>query len=172
MIWKLISILIGSRWRTFCGLSQDDFLANVVAVLDELGYRYERTEVTTTQGEKRLLGAENTGVRVVVSHPVAFDITVIAATVDPMTNFMMTLFVTENDIKRMTTDLSVVTVSNINNETRPLAGQFMTRVIEECEPPPWKLTHHLKFRLAILLRMKVKLLWTYWLHATNANNEV
>lgn len=171
MLWKLLSGVIRSRWRTFCGLSKDDFLVNVVTVLDELGYTYDKTEVTTTQGEKRLLGAESTGIRISVSEPIAFDLTIIVATVDPMTNFMMSMFITENEIERMTSDLSVVTVSNINSETRPLIAQLMSRVITECDRPPWKLTHHLNFRLAVLLRVKVKLLWTYWLRAASNEGE-
>lgn len=171
MIWKPISKLIGSRWRTFCGLSKDDFLTNIIVVLDELGYKYETMEVTATEGEKRLLGAESSGVRVAVSHPIAFDITVIVATVDPMTNFMMSLFVTEGDIEKMTSNLCVVTIRNINTETRTLIAQFMSQVIDECDRSPWRLTHHLKFRLAVLLRMKVKLLWVYWIHVTNSKNK-
>ncbi|MCH7660978.1 MAG: hypothetical protein IH933_10505, partial [Euryarchaeota archaeon] len=90
------------------------------------------------------------------------EIEVVSASVDPATNITMSFLLPEDRQDEMTTDLCVVTVSPIDEETRPVIARFMTHLIEESDRPPWKLTHHIKFRLAVLLRLKVKLLWGYW----------
>lgn len=162
MFWKLISVFVGSHWRTFCGLSPDDFLAVAKAALDELGFGYSVEEIETTQSEQTMLGADETGVRLVVFHPVSFDVDIITATLDPVTKFAMTFFVTERRREELTADLCVVTVNKVTDETRPSVARFMTLVMETSDRPPWKLTHHIGFRLAVLLRLKVRVLWTYW----------
>ncbi|WP_129113479.1 hypothetical protein [Halegenticoccus tardaugens] len=167
MFWKLISALIGSRWRAFCGLSQDRFLAVATTALDDLGYRYDLEETSTTRGERTMLGAAERGHRFAVSDPVSFDVTVITATTDPVADLVMSVFVTEEQQSDITSDLCVVTLSPVTAATREEIARFVTAVIGASETPPWKLTHHIRFRLAVLLRLKVRLLWKYWLHASN-----
>jgi hypothetical protein len=160
---KLLSLLIGSRWRTFCGFSHETFLARTERALRELGYEYRVEDLPATTGERVMLGAGD-GNRVSVSAPQAFDIDVIEATVDPMTGFGLKFFVPEDQREEMTADLCVVDINVVDETTRPVIAQFVERVVELSERPPWRLTHHVGFRLAVLLRLKVRLLWRYWLN--------
>jgi hypothetical protein len=162
MRWKLVSYLVGSRWRTFCGFSKERFRSLATRILDELDYEYTIEEMETTSGEQAMLGSDEIGLRIAVSTPLSFEIEVVSASVDPATNITMSFLLPEDRQDEMTTDLCVVTVSPIDEETRPVIARFMTHLIEESDRPPWKLTHHIKFRLAVLLRLKVKLLWGYW----------
>lgn len=164
MFWKLVSLLVGSQWRTFCGFSQERFVEAAVTALDDLGYQYGFEETTATQGEQTLLGAEEGGKRLTVSAPTSFDVTVITATMDPITNFALSVFVTEERLDEITSDLCIVTLRPVTDETRREIARLVAAIVAESETPPWKLTHHIKFRLAVLLRLKVRLLWKYWLH--------
>lgn len=160
---KLLSLLIGSRWRTFCGFSRKAFLVRTERALRELEYDYRVEDLPTTAGERVMLGAGD-GNRVSVCAPEAFDIDIIEATVDPLTDFGLKIFVPEDQRKEMTTDLCVVDISVVDETTRPAIARFIERVVEPSERPPWRLTHHVGFRLAVLLRLKVRLLWRYWLN--------
>lgn len=162
MRWKLVSLFVGSRWRTFCGFSKERFRSLATMTLDALDYEYATEEMETTSGEQAMLGSDEAGSRITVSAPAAFEIEVVDAKIDPATNIAMSFLLPEDRTEEMTADLCVVTVSPIDEETRPVISQFMTRLIGESDRPPWKLTHHIKFRLAVLLRLKVKLLWGYW----------
>lgn len=163
MISKLLSSLIGSRWRTFCGFSQEAVLARTEKTLRELEYEYSVKDLPATAGERVMLGADG-GDRVSISSPEAFDIDIIDATIDPLTGFGLQLFVAKDQREEMTSDLCVVDVSAVNEATRPVIAQFVKRFVELSERPPWRLTHHVGFRLAVLLRFKVRLLWQYWLN--------
>lgn len=171
MIWKLVAVFVGSRWRAFCGFSPEDFSGIASAALDELGYEYSIQEIETTQGEQTMLGADETGRRVSVTDPVPFDVDVITATVDPVTKIMLSFFVTKERRKEATGGLCVVTISDITDETRLSIARFMTRVMAMSDRPPWKLTHHIGFRLAVLLRLKVRVLWTYWNRVAETETE-
>jgi hypothetical protein len=160
---KLLSLLIGSRWRTFCGFSHETFLARTEQALRELDYEYTVEELPASAGERVMLGADD-GDRVSVSSPEAFDIDIIVATVDPLTGFGLQLFVPEEQRDEMTSELCVVDINVVDETTRPVIGRFIERVVELSERPPWKVTHHVGFRLAVLLRLKVRLLWQYWLN--------
>lgn len=159
---KLSSLLIGSRWRTFCGFSQETFLTRTEQALRELEYEYHIEDLPATAGERVMLGADD-GDRVSVSAPEAFDIDILVATIDPLTGFGLQLFVPEDQREEMTSDLCVVDIHVVDETTRPVIAQFIERVVELSERPPWRLTHHVGFRLAVLLRLKVRLLWQYWL---------
>jgi hypothetical protein len=162
MRWKLVSLLVGSRWRTFCGLSEERFRSLARTALDSLDYAYTVEEMETTSGEQAMLGSDEAGSRIAVSVPAAFEIEVVDAKIDPATNIAMSFLLPEDRTEEMTADLCVVTLSPVAEETRSTIARFMTRLIAESDRPPWKLTHHIKFRLAVLLRIKVKLLWGYW----------
>lgn len=159
---KLVSLLVGSQWRTFCGFSEVRFRSFATTTLDSLDYEYTVEEMETTSGEQAMLGSDETGSRIAVSAPVSFEIEVVSASADPATKIAMAFLLPEDRQEEMTTDLCVVTISPIDEETRPVIARFVTHLIEESDRPPWKLTHHIKFRLAVLLRLKVKLLWRYW----------
>ena len=162
MISKLLSSLIGSRWRTFCGFSQEAVLARTEQTLRELEYEFSIEDLPATTGERVMLGADG-GDRVSVSSPEAFDIDIITATVDPLTGFGLQLFVAEDQREKLTSNLCVIDISDVNEGTRPSITRFIKRFVELSERPPWRLTHHIGFRLAVLLRFKVRLLWQYWL---------
>lgn len=161
MLWKLVSLLVGSRWRTFCGYSRSDFREQTTAVLDDLGYEYEVDEAEATKSEEVMLGAEE-GTTIRVREPAAFEITILSATADPLTRFGLQLFMTEKRREEVTGDLSVVDIGEIDAANESAIATYVTAVIDACDRPPWKLTHHVGFRLAFLLRLKVRLLWRYW----------
>ena len=171
MFWKGVSLLVGSQWRAFCGLSQEQFVSIARTVLDDLGYQYRIEEVAVTQGEQTLLGADEDGRRFVVSSPTSFEVEVITATVDPVTNFAMSVTVTEEEQADIVSDLCVVTLRPVTTDSRREIARFMSDVIATSDSPPWQLTHHIKFRLAVLLRLKVRLLWKYWDHVSACTEE-
>ena len=164
MSWKAIGLLVGSEWRAFCGLGPGRFLGLTTSVLEELGYQYTVEELSTTRGERTMLGADETGDRIVVTDPVAFQIDVVRARNDPISSVALSFVLTEERREELTTELSVVTLREIDETTREAMAAVMNRVIAESDRPPWDVSHHIGFQLAVLLRYKVKLLWNYWRH--------
>lgn len=153
---------VGSEWRTFCGYGPDRVLSLATAALDDLGYEYARETVATTGAERTMLGADETGDRIAVSDPVAFEVEVVRATADPLTGAALSTVLGSNRRESATAGLSVVTLREVNDETRPAMAAFVNRVIERGDRPPWDVRHHVGLRLAVLLRLKIKLLWGYW----------
>jgi hypothetical protein len=167
-IWtRLLTRLIGSQWRVFCGLSQESFVTTVVETLAASEYSFAVKETEPTDTERTMLGADVSGQRITVKEPASFEIEVISATVDPLTGFMMGFLLPEEKQKEATKDLCVVTISPIDQENRPEIAPLLTEIIGCCERPPWKVSHHTSFQLAVLLRVKIRLLWTYWLTIKN-----
>lgn len=162
MFWRVVGLIVGSEWRSFCGLGPDRFLELSTDVLDDLGYRYTVEEMSTTRGERTMLGAEETGDRIVVSEPVPFRIEVIRARNDPVGGAALSLVLPEERREELTDELSVVTLREVDDATREAMATFVDRVIAESDRPPWKVSHHVGFQLAVLLRYKVRLLWEYW----------
>lgn len=153
---------VGSEWRTFCGYGPDRTLSLATAALDDLGYDYNRETVTTTGAERTMLGAEGTGDRLVVSDPVAFEVEVVRATADPLTGAALSAVLGPERRESATGGLSVVTLRPVDDRTRPAMAAFVNRLIERADRPPWDVHHHIGLRLAVLLRYKIKLLWSYW----------
>jgi len=163
MLHKLLTFYIGRHWRTFCGMSREEFVERATETLDALGYEYTLEEVDTTGGEKLMLGAGEEGDRIAVTEPATFTVDVVTAKSNPVVGYALKFFSTEEMREEMTAGASVVDVDGIDEESRPAIGSFLAGVIARSDRPPWKLTHHVGFRLAVLLRLKVKLLWRYWL---------
>jgi len=153
---------VGSEWRTFCGYGPDRVLSLATAALDDLGYDYDRETVTTTGAERTMLGAEETGDRLVVSDPVRFEVEIVRATADPLTGSALSAVLGPERRERATEGLSVVTLRTVSDETRPTMAAFVDRVIERADRPPWDVRHHVGLRVAVLLRYKIRLLWIYW----------
>lgn len=160
---RLLTFYIGRHWRTFCGMSREEFLDRATGVLDDLGYEYEIESVDTTGGEKLMLGAGEEADRISVTEPASFTVEAVTAKSNPVVGYALKFFSTEEMREEMTSGASVVDVRGIDDESRPAVGALLAGVVARSDRPPWKLTHHVGFRLAVLLRLKVKLLWTYWL---------
>ena len=160
---RMLTFLIGSHWRTFCGMSREEFLNRATATLDDLGYEYTLEEVDTTAGEKLMLGADDEADRITVKQPASFTVNVVTATSNPVVGYALKFFSTEEMREEMTAGASVVDIDGIDDENRPLIGALLAGVVDRSDRPPWKLTHHVGFRLAVLLRLKVRVLWKYWL---------
>lgn len=171
MFLKLLTLLIRSRWRAFCGYSREEFLEHATATLDELGYEYTVESLDTTSGEEIMLGSGDEGDHVEVTEPVAFELDVVTATVDPLTGFVMKAMMTEDRIESATGDLSVVTVSGIDGGTRPAIARFVGLLVDQFDDPPWDVRHHASFRLTFFLRVKVALLWKYWIRMDGRTDE-
>jgi hypothetical protein len=117
-----------------------------------------------------MLGSGETGDRIEVEPPAAFTVSVVTAKSNPAVGYMLKFFSTEEMREEMTAGVCVVDLDGIDEESRPVIGEFVTGVIERSDRPPWKLTHHVGFRLAVLLRLKVKLYWRYWLETPDAQS--
>jgi hypothetical protein len=163
MLQAVLTRFIGRHWRTFCGMSREEFLDRATETLDALGYEYALETVDTTGGEKLMLGAGDEADRISVREPVPFTVDVVTAKSNPVVGYALKFFSTEEMREEMTAGASVVDIDGIDDENRPAIGAFLSGVVERSDRPPWKLTHHVGFRLAVLLRLKVKLLWRYWL---------
>lgn len=168
MFWRLVGRVVGSEWRTFCGCAPERFLALATDALDDLGYEYDVAEIETTAGERTLLGAEETGDRIDVSSPADFEVEVVRATSSPLTRVALSVVLTSEQRADATGDLSVVTIRRLDDENREHVARFVAGVVDESDRRPWDVSHHVGFRLAVLLRYKVKVLWTYWLRRANA----
>lgn len=162
MFWKAIGLFVGSEWRAFCGLEPARFLGLTTSALDRLGYRYRVEELSTTRGERTMLGADEMGDRIVVTDPASFQIDVVRARNDPLSDIALSFVLTDERREELTDELSVVTLREVDETTRDAMAAVMNRVIDESDRPPWDVRHHVGFQLAILLRYKVKLLWGYW----------
>jgi hypothetical protein len=163
MLLKLLTLLIRSRWRTFCGYSREEFAEHATATLDDLGYEYTVEPLDTTSGEEIMLGSGGEGDHIVVTDPVSFEFDIVTATVDPLTGFAMKAMMTEDRVKSATSDLSVVTLTGIDGETRPAIARLFGHLVDRLDDPPWQVRHHASFRMAFFLRWKVAVLWKYWL---------
>lgn len=163
MFEKLLSIYIGRRWRSFCGLSREDFVELTTETLDDLSYEYTHEQIKTTGGEKFMLGAGDEGDQITVEAPEPFTIQVVTAKANPGVGYALKFFATKEMRDEMTSGACVVDLQDVTETTRPHIAQFMRAVIEQSNRPPWKVTHHVGFRLAVLLRMKIRMLWKYWL---------
>lgn len=164
MFEKLVSLFIGRRWRTFCGMDRKEFVEIATASLDDLGYEYSHEELDTTDGERFMLGADATGDQIKVESPVTFTVQTVTAKSNPGVGFALKFFSTEEKREEMTSGACVVDLQTIDETTRSHMAQFMQQVIEQSDRPPWKVTHHVGFRLAFLLRWKIRILWKYWLN--------
>lgn len=171
MFTRLLTLLISTEWQTFCGLSREDFRSLATGALDDLGYEYTSERIETSSSEEVWFGSDEQADRITVSKPEPFTIDVITATADPVTSVGLKLIISEKRRNAATDDLSFVTVSETNATTRPVIARFFARVIERADEPPWKVNHHLAFRLAILLRLKVKILWKYWIDVDATTSE-
>lgn len=165
MFEKLLSIYIGRRWRSFCGLDREEFVELATEALDDLGYEYTREEIETTSGEQFMLGAGDEANEITVEEPEPFTIQVVTATANPGVGYALKFFATKEMRDEMTSGACVVDLRDVTEATRPHIARFMRAVIERSDHPPWKVTHHVGFRLAVLLRWKIRLLWKYWLRA-------
>ncbi|ELY37754.1 hypothetical protein [Natronorubrum tibetense] len=163
MFRKLLSLYIGSRWRSFCGIDRDEFTELAIETLDELEYDYTHEVTETTSGEKYMLTAGDEKVEIAIKAPEQFTIQVVTAKANPGVGYALKFFSTKEMREEMTSNACVVDIQDVTKTTRPRIAQFMQRVIEQSDHPPWKVTHHVGFRLAFLLRWKIRILWKYWL---------
>lgn len=163
MFRRLLRLYIGRRWRTFCGLEREEFVALATEALEDLGYEYSLEELETTDGERFMLGAGETGEEIAVESPVPFTIQTVTAKSNPGVGFALKFFSPEEEREEMTSGACVVDLRDIDKTTRPYIARFVQRMFDLSDHPPWKVTHHVGFRLAFLLRWKIRVLWRYWL---------
>lgn len=163
MIQKVLTLYFRRHWRTFCGLSREEFVTCATATLSMLGYEYSLAEIDTSGAEKLMLGAGDESVRITVESPISFTIDVVTAKSNPLTAYALKFFSTEEMREEMTAGACIVDFKNIDADSRPAIAAFVTDLVEEIPRPPWKLTHHVGFRLAVILRLKVRMFWKYWL---------
>lgn len=159
---RVLTRVIGSRWRTFCGYDQETFLDAVTESLCDLGYEFTVSETEPTDTERTMFGADTTGYTITVEDESTFEIGLIPARIDPVAGFMMRFVLPEQKRQESIEDLCVVTVSSISRSNRGAIASLLTDVIDRLERRPWDVSHHASFRLAVLLRVKVRVLWQYW----------
>lgn len=165
MFEKLLSIYIGRRWRSFCGLDREEFVELATGSLADLGYEYTHERIETTGGEQFMLGAGDEADQITVEAAEPFTIQVVTAKANPGVGYGLKFFATKEMRDEMTSGACVVDLRDVTETTRPHIARFMRAVIERSDHPPWKVTHHVGFRLAVLLRWKIRILWKYWLRA-------
>jgi hypothetical protein len=166
MLEKVLSLYIGRRWRSFCGMERETFVELATETLDELGYEYTYEQVETSNGEQYMLGAGDEADRITVEAPEQFTVQVVTAKANPAVGYALKFFSPKEMRDEMTSGACVVDVQDVTGTTRPHIARFLTGVVERSDHPPWKVTHHVGFRLAVLLRVKIRLLWKYWLRTS------
>jgi hypothetical protein len=161
MLAKRINEFFGERkWSTFNGFGIEEFAEILESVLHDLGYQYTVSSVMAKWGERVMLGS--------YCNPLLFnigniEIRLTPAYADPMTRLVFSIMSSKsvlNDMRRV----SVVTISPINNETKPMIGSIMSELVCRLPHPPWKINHHPRFRSSPLLALRVKKMWQSWLN--------
>lgn len=165
MLEKALKLIIGHRWRSFCGISQKNFVELAHETLDDLGYKYSSEEFETSGAEELMLGSDEKGEQITVEAPARFSVEVVTAKSNPVLAYTLKFFSTKDRREEMTSGACVVDLYKIDHDTRPAIVKFMNRLIEKSDHPPWKVTHHAGFRLAVLLRLKIQFFWKYWLRS-------
>lgn len=163
MIQKALTLYFRRHWRTFCGMSREEFVSRATATLSTLGYEYSLEEIDTSGAEKLMLGAGDKNDRITVESPASFTIDVVTAKSNPLMAYALKLFSTEEMREEMTAGACIVDFRDIDVDSRPAIAAFVSSLVEENTYPPWRLTHHIGFRLAVILRLKVRMFWRYWL---------
>ena len=74
MFEKLLSIYIGHRWQSFCGLDREEFVQLATEALDDLSYEYTHEDIETTGGEQFMLGAGDDVDQITVDEPEPFTV--------------------------------------------------------------------------------------------------
>jgi len=167
MFEKVLSLYIGRRWRSFCGMEREAFVELATETLDDLEYEYTYERIDTSSGEQYMLGAGDEADQLTVETPEPFTVQVVTAKANPAVGYALKFFSTKEMRDEMTSGASVVDVQDVTGTTRPHIARFLSGVIERSDHPPWEVTHHVGFRLAVLLRVKIRLLWKYWLRMSH-----
>jgi hypothetical protein len=158
----LVGMLVRRRWRTFCGCSHDELVVRAEAALSELGLSCWIAKSTPTGAERSVFGAEQaTRIRI---EEMGFAVTVTSVTDDFLLRTALRIISSEATLSKRTGRLAIIDVRPIEPSERREVASFITALVARMEHPPWKIQHP-RFRLAFLLRYKVRLLWKYWLPA-------
>lgn len=149
-------------------MSREEFASLAVESLDALGYEYTHETVDASKAEEFMLGAGKEVNRITVESPMSFTVDVVTAKSNPLLAFSLKFFSPEDVRDEMTSGASVVDIEGIDADSRFGVASLLAEMTARRERPPWKLTHHVGFRLAFLLRWKVKFFWWYWLETYRA----
>ncbi len=160
MLAKRINEFFGERkWSSFNGFGLEEFAEVLKGVLHDAGYNYSVKPVLPKWGERVMLGSYCNPLLFKIED---FEIRLTPAYADPMTRLVFSIMSSKsvlNDMRKV----SVVTISPINNKTKPIIGSIMSELVRRLPHPPWKINHHPRFRSSPLLALKVKKMWQSWL---------
>jgi len=162
---RLIRLLIGQRWRTFIGTSHSDAVDAIETTLLTLEWPYTREDAPNpTSGERALFGSRD---KVVfnVDEP-NLRIECASVSVDPLMKLFLRVGSRQNTIDEFSNTVALLDIRPITAHTHAETAVFIQTLRSEFDTPPWDI-HHPRFQYAPVLTYKVKLLWTYWLGATN-----
>lgn len=157
---SLTGLFIGGSWRTFAGAGHDELTGHLDRALQELGWAFTRSAATPTGAERVVFGAERSttfqlteaGLRVTVTS-VGHDILLRGA---------LRLVGTGDAAHRSRGRASIIDVRPIRRFNRRAVARLLVRIAKRLDREPWRVDHP-RFRLAPLLRLKVRLMWRYWL---------
>jgi len=143
------------RWRDYCGISAGELEKVLGDVLAEMKIDKLISRVTATSAEKLMLGSspEITAVKVLLEEAVTIKIVPVVG--DPMMRIVSRFFNEQGLIRRA----AIVDISPLTASNRRVIAKIMERVFRKLDQKPWQFTD-LKFRLAVLLRLKIKRNWS------------
>ncbi|WP_049889481.1 hypothetical protein [Natronolimnohabitans innermongolicus] len=156
------TLLVGDRWRTFCGCSQTAFLEALTAALEEYDFAFDVDEQPPSGTERVLYGSDGDGTRVTITEPLETELTVVPVTADPIARAALSLATRADGRERATANVCLVDVSSIPDERKDELATLMQGVMDRLECEPWDLADHPRFKLAVLQRYKIRRKWRYW----------
>lgn len=156
------AVLVGNRWRTFCGCSRAAFLEALTAALEDSDLTFDVTDRPPSSSERFLYGSDTDGTRVAITDPFETELTVVPVTADPITRSVLSVAVRGDVRERTTAGVCLVDVSTIPDEYESELAALMRTVMSRLECEPWDLSDHPRFRFAIAQRYKIRAKWRYW----------
>ncbi|WP_455448061.1 hypothetical protein [Natrinema thermotolerans] len=165
------TVLVGNRWRTFCGCSQATLLEGLTEALEDHGLPFEIDERSPSDTDRFLYGSDADGVRVTITEPSETELTVVPVTADPVSRTVLSMAVREDVRERTTAGVCLVDVSPLPDDEGELAA-LMRTVMDRLECDPWDLADHPRFRLAVVQRYKIRAKWRYWSRLDAAGGSV
>lgn len=156
------AVLVGNRWRTFCGCSQATFLEALTAALEESELTFGIDDRPPSSTDRFLYGSDDDGTRVTITEPFETELTVVPVTADPIARTVLSIAVREDVRERTTGGVCLVDVSTIPDEYEDELATLMRTVTDRLERDPWDLADHPRFRFAVAQRYKIRAKWRYW----------
>lgn len=143
-----------TRWRDYCGASAEELATTLEGVLASLGITFQKKQVPAHPAEVTMLGSSKETTVFEIGAADSFSIRIIPVTGDPFLRIWSRILTERSLVQKA----SVLDIHPLTDSTKPVIGEVMRMVFQQLKRQPWEFSD-LKFRLAVLLRLKIKRNW-------------